>query len=106
MLHRQLKRRYVLPFSRRLGAGAALYAALVVLSPPALPDFVQQGHKLVGTGSVGDAKQGTSVAVSADGNTAVVGGPWDNSGAGGVWVFTPVVAPKANKDNILRPWRR
>jgi hypothetical protein len=40
---------------------------------------------------------GTSVALSADGNTALVGGPWDNSptgsldqespGAGAVWVF-------------------
>ncbi len=50
----------------------------------------QQGSKLVGTGAVGAANQGTSVAISADGNTAVVGGYWDNSGVGGAWVFTRI----------------
>jgi uncharacterized protein (TIGR03437 family) len=48
----------------------------------------QQGAKLVGADAVGDARQGYSVALSADGNTAVVGGWGDNSGAGAVWVFT------------------
>src|SRR5262245_3436532 len=31
--------------------------------------------KLVGTGAVGSGNQGMSVALSADGNTAIVGGP-------------------------------
>ena len=44
--------------------------------------------KLVGTGAVGNAQQGQSVALSADGNTAVVGGPNDNGGNGAAWVFT------------------
>jgi hypothetical protein len=48
----------------------------------------QQGSKLLGTGAKGDAEQGYSVSVSADGNTAVVGGSGDNSGAGATWVFT------------------
>ena len=48
----------------------------------------QQGGKLVGTGSLWGAKQGSSVALSSDGNTAVVGGPTDNAGTGAVWVFT------------------
>jgi hypothetical protein len=48
----------------------------------------QQGGKLVGTGAVGDAFQGDSVALSADGNTAIVGGNVDSSGAGATWVFT------------------
>jgi hypothetical protein len=58
----------------------------------------QQGKKLVGTGAVGSACQGMSVALSADGNTAIVGGPgdnpWDRSvpfglgAAGAAWVFT------------------
>ena len=48
----------------------------------------QQGAKLVGTGAVGTSLQGSSVALSADGNTAVVGGEFDNSGAGAVWVYT------------------
>jgi hypothetical protein len=51
----------------------------------------QQGNKLVGTGAVGtalhNAEQGWSVALSADGNTAIVGGPFDNNGNGAVWVF-------------------
>ena len=48
----------------------------------------QQGNKLVGTGAVGVAVQGYSVAISADGNTAIVGGPGDNSNAGAAWVWT------------------
>ena len=47
----------------------------------------QQGNKLVGTGVVGQAGQGVSVALSADGRTAMVGGPYDNSYAGAAWVF-------------------
>ena len=50
--------------------------------------WTQQGNKLVGTGVVGIARQGQSVALSADGNTAIVGGPYDNSDAGAAWVHT------------------
>jgi hypothetical protein len=50
----------------------------------------QQGGKLVGTGAVGKAGQGQSVGLSADGNTAIVGGPFDNSDAGAMWVFTRI----------------
>ncbi len=50
--------------------------------------FVQQGAKLVGSGALGAAQQGYSVAVSSDGNTAIVGGWNDNSGTGAVWVWT------------------
>ena len=59
--------------------------------------WTQQGSKLVGAGAVGSACQGMSVALSADGNTAIVGGPgdnpWDRSvpfglgAAGAAWVF-------------------
>jgi hypothetical protein len=42
----------------------------------------------VGTGAVGRASQGSSVSLSADGNTAIVGGSFDNNGVGGLWVFT------------------
>jgi hypothetical protein len=44
--------------------------------------------KLTASNPIGSAEQGSSVAVSADGNTAIVGGPFDNSGAGAAWVFT------------------
>jgi hypothetical protein len=48
----------------------------------------QQGPKLAGTGAVGPAGQGSSVSVSGDGNTAIVGGPSDSFGVGAAWVFT------------------
>lgn len=48
----------------------------------------QQGNKLFGTGAIGNASQGWSVGLSADGNTAIVGGEGDNSGTGAAWVFT------------------
>jgi hypothetical protein len=50
--------------------------------------WTQQGSKLVGAGGVGIAFQGSSVALSADGNTAIEGGPADNSHVGAAWVFT------------------
>jgi hypothetical protein len=49
--------------------------------------WTQQGSKLVGIGAAGIASQGTSVALSADGNTAVVGGPYDNFNVGAAWVY-------------------
>ncbi|MFZ5628498.1 MAG: beta strand repeat-containing protein [Spirochaetota bacterium] len=52
------------------------------------PIAAQQGTKLVGTGHAGNAQQGISVALSADGNTALVGGYQDNSSQGAAWVFT------------------
>jgi hypothetical protein len=47
-----------------------------------------KGPKLVGTGATGTAQQGSSVALSADGLTAIVGGPNDNGGLGAAWVFS------------------
>ena len=49
--------------------------------------WAQQGSKLVGTGAAGPyQEQGASVALSADGSTAIVGGPADNED-GAAWVF-------------------
>ena len=50
--------------------------------------WTQQGAKLVGSGAVGAAHQGQGVALSADGNTALMGGQDDNNHAGAAWVFT------------------
>jgi hypothetical protein len=50
--------------------------------------WTQRGNKLVGIGSVGNAEQGCSVALSANGETAIVGGPFDNKGIGAAWVYT------------------
>lgn len=52
--------------------------------------FVQFGPKLAGIGAVGNAHQGSSVSISANGNTAIVGGSLDNGGAGAAWVWTRV----------------
>ena len=65
-----------------------LVCATLLASHPALAQFSQQGPKLVGTGAVGFASQGTSVSISADGNTAIVGGRGDNIGVGAAWVWT------------------
>src|SRR5205807_839859 len=48
----------------------------------------QQGSKLVGTGAAGAGFQGSSLALSGDGNTALVGGFRDGGYTGAVWVFT------------------
>ena len=50
--------------------------------------WAQQGSKLVGSGATGIAQQGTGVAISADGNTAIIGGNYDNGTIGAAWVFT------------------
>ena len=73
--------------SRLFGALVLIAAALLFSSQPALAQFTQQGPKLVGNDVAGGAEQGNSVALSADGNTALVSGENDNSGIGAVWVF-------------------
>jgi hypothetical protein len=73
---------------------AAVCSALLVSPELAQAQFAQQGPKLVGTGAVGNANQGNSVSLSADGNTAIVAGAGDNydsntgRGLGATWVFT------------------
>jgi hypothetical protein len=47
--------------------------------------WAQQGLKLVGSG--GSAEQGYSVSLSGDGNTGIVGGPFDSSFAGQAWIW-------------------
>jgi hypothetical protein len=50
--------------------------------------WMQQGKKLVGAPASGVEEQGTSVALSADGKTALLGGPFTENEKGAVWVFT------------------
>ncbi len=69
-------------------ACTAVIAALVCTPQPGAAQFTQQGPKLVGSGSVGRAEQGSALALSADGNTAIVGGGGGNGGHGAAWVFT------------------
>ena len=76
-----------LRLSRLFGAAALIGAMLLVSSQAALAQFAQDGSKLVGMLATGAAEQGYSVALSGDGNTAIVGGRSDNGGAGAAWVF-------------------
>jgi hypothetical protein len=55
--------------------------------------WTQLGNKLFGTGAVGNSHQGLSVSISSDGNTAIIGGPWDNNEQGAAWIFTLNVNP-------------
>src|ERR1700733_5597992 len=70
-------------FARKLARAAALALAVLCLFGGASREaaaqlLAQDGPKLVGSGVNGAiADQGASVAVSADGNTAIVGGPDD-----------------------------
>jgi hypothetical protein len=73
--------------------GALLVLAALCASHPASAQYTQLGDKLVGTGAVDSGcgcgvQQGDSVAVSADGKTAITGGPEDDAGIGAAWVFT------------------
>jgi FG-GAP repeat len=55
--------------------------------PLRIDPFIQQA-KLTGGEEAGDGQFGYSVALSSDGNTALIGGPYDGDGAGAAWVFT------------------
>ena len=49
----------------------------------------QLGKQIIGAGELGGYPQfGYSVALSADGTTALIGAPFDDYGKGAVWVFT------------------
>ena len=73
---------------KRFAVMLFVLSALALSPPGASAQFVQQGSKLVGTGAVGSAFQGASVAISGDGNTAIVGGWVDSNETGAAWVYT------------------
>jgi len=50
--------------------------------------WTQQGPKLAGSGETGKGAFGNSVALSNDGNIALIGGEADDTAKGAVWVFT------------------
>ncbi len=56
--------------------------------PLRIDPFFQQGHKLVGGEETAEGRFGESVAISEDGNTALIGGPNDGNTVGSAWVFT------------------
>jgi len=71
---------YIPPFS---GIGSAW----VFTRAPGSTAWSQQ-MQLFSSGPGGDSAFGTSVALSLEGDTALVGGPENNSNAGAAWVFT------------------
>ena len=89
-----------MPAVRRIAVLLALFAGAALIagarSSPARPAHrrtvdpspIQQGEKLTGGGEAGEGLFGASVALSADGDTALVGAPSDSGGAGAAWVFT------------------
>ena len=91
----------------------ALIWLLLGMAAAAAAQWQQQGEKLVGTGAVGGANQGNSVALSADGNTLISGASRDSSGIGAAWIFTrqngqwsqsgeKLVAPHTATSNIMQ----
>lgn len=76
--------------ARSFGLSVLIFANLLFPSRLALAQtaFVQVGPPLAAADAIGYASQGQSVALSADGNTAIVGGPNDNSGSGAAWVYS------------------
>jgi hypothetical protein len=65
-------------------------------------NWIQQGPKLVGSGALGKARQGWSVALSADGNTAIVGGPGQDL----TYTVSPVTPPDISSGGAVWIWRR
>ena len=78
--------RIMIEFVRAIVVALAFFGAVASASG----QYLQQGSKLVGTGATGAAYQGYSVAVSGDGQTALLGSYYDNSGVGAALVFTRV----------------
>jgi len=81
---------------RTLRSWLALHAGKLLLHvdttgarfPVVIDPLIQQGEELKGSGEAGEGQFGFSVALSADGSTALIGAPNESSVAGAVWVFT------------------
>jgi hypothetical protein len=69
-----------------ISGGQAIYADEIIIHS-STPPIKQLGNKLFDSTVSSDPQEGTSVAISADGNTAVVGAQYANSGIGGAWIY-------------------
>jgi hypothetical protein len=81
---------------RRLPASIDLWHGVLQLRvsdagaryPLRIDPFIQQGPALTSAEQIGVEKDfGQSIALSADGNTALIGDPGDRGGTGAAWVF-------------------
>ena len=81
---------------RKLPAALALQGHRLLLRvsdrgaryPLRIDPFIQQGPKLTASDETGPGGFGGNVALSADGNTALIGGPLNNISVGAAWAFT------------------
>jgi hypothetical protein len=81
---------------RRLPASLSVRRGRLVMSvddrraryPVTIDPLVQQGDKFTAGGESGPGSVGVGVALSSDGNTALVGGDSDHLNNGAAWVFT------------------
>ncbi|MGA8364449.1 MAG: hypothetical protein WB709_07995 [Solirubrobacteraceae bacterium] len=55
--------------------------------------WVQEGNRLTGSGESGAGHFGASVALSADGTVALLGGPFDDQEQGAAWAFVHASVP-------------
>ncbi len=90
---------------------AAAILGVLALAHAAAAQFTKQGSKLVGSVAVGPAHQGYSVALSADGSTAIVTGYGDDAFAGAVMVMRSglrccVIGPHPPSSNVALPPER
>ena len=71
---------------------AAVLGAAVATGVPAgaapPSTFSPQGPKLIPTGVTTESHVGRAVALSADGNTALIGGPHEKGAKGAAWIFS------------------
>ena len=63
--------------------------------------WAQQGPKLTGSGEAGAGQFGGDVALSGNGETALIGGPTDNSALGAVWFYARSGAEWISQDGKL-----
>lgn len=77
-------------FRRSNDSLSRLILACILLACPAQAQLVERGAKIAGTGASRSdtARQGSALALSADGTTFIEGGPYDDNGRGAAWVFT------------------
>ncbi len=73
---------------RHAGRMVAHIGATGARYPLSVDPFVQQSSGLVAGDENGDGRFGFSVALSSDGNTALIGGVSEDGGVGAAWVFT------------------
>ena len=69
--------------------------------------WAQEGGKLTGGDAAGEGEFGTNVALSADGDTALIGGWRDNGGTGASWVFVdpPSATSRRGDRTLAKPAR-